>query len=413
MKRSFTALTLLFALGATGWYAWANWRGAKAASLLPAAPVREGEFSVIVRCRGELRARRTKQLTAPVNVPELRIVWLAPAGSAVKEGDQVIRFDPSAMQQQLQEKEAVLRQAEAALQQAKAEAGIAAEQDLRDLKEAGYQVERAKIEVTKQEIESKIKGDLSRVDLAVAETKRSVQNAKTELNKASTTSKLASLERQKEKASDDVELAQYRLSRLEVKAPMAGVIVFLPNYSQGWMNAKPFKVGDQVWPGAVVAELPDLTTLEMEAKVEEIDRGRVSAGLEARVRLDAFPEKTFPGQIDMLSPLTEVGWEWPPTRSFRGFAKIREEDKRLRPGMNGQLDVVERKLAKALSVPSKAVFTRKGKPVVFVLDQGQPKLTFVEIEARNPDEVAVKGLAKGQQVTLVDPEGGEKDNKKS
>jgi len=309
MKRAVTSITLLLALGASGWYVWANWRGAGGASNWPSAPVREGEFSVIVRCRGELRARRTKQLTAPVNVPELRIVWLAPAGSAVKEGDQVIRFDPSAMQQQLQEKEAMLRQADAALQQAKAEAGIAAEQDQRDLKEAGYQVERAKIEATKQEIESKIKGDLSRVDLAVAETKRSVQNAKTELNRASTASKLASLERQREKASDDVELAKYRLSRLEVKAPMAGVVGFLPNYSQGWMNAKPFKVGDQVWPGAVVAELPDLTTLEMEAKVEEIDRGRVHAGLEARVRLDAFPEKTFPGQIDMLSPLTEVGWK--------------------------------------------------------------------------------------------------------
>ena len=408
MKRILIVLTLLAACGGGGWFALAQWRTARTASRLPAAPVRQGVFNVMVRCRGELRARRTRQIAAPVNVPELRIVWLAPVGAAVREGDPIMRFDPSSMQQQLQEKQAALRQAEASLAQAIAEANIGAEQDKRDLKESAYQVERAKLEVSKQEIVAKLKGEESRVDLSVAETKRSVQEAKTALNVASTTSRIASLQRQRDKAKDEVELAAYRLGRLEVRAPQAGMIIFLSNYSQGWMNAKPFKVGDQVWPGAVVGEIPDLDTLEMEAKVDEIDRGRIHTGLEAQVRVDALPEKVFSGHLDALSPLTEVGWEWPATRSFRGFARIVDRDPRLRPGMNGQLDVVERRIGQALSVPAKAVFTRQGKPVVFVLADGQPQLRPVEIEARNPEEVAVKGLRAGEQVVLVDPEGGDR-----
>ena len=400
-------LGLVLAALVGGFTVWARWRTTNMAANLPAAPVREGVFNVIVRCRGELRARRTRQIAAPVNVPDLRIVWLAPAGTAVKAGDPIIRFDPSSMQQQLQEKQATLRQTEAALKQAKAEGEIGAEQDKREQKESAYQVERAKLEVSRQEVVAKLKGEESRVDLSVAENKLSVQHAKTALNVASTTSRLASLARQREKANDEVELAEYRLGRLEVRAPQAGMIIFLSNYSQGWMNAKPFKVGDQVWPGAVVGEIPDLETLEMEAKVEEIDRGRVQVGLEARIKVDAFPEKVFTGEVDLLSPLTEVGWEWPPTRSFRGYARIKDRDARLRPGMNGELHVVERRIEKALSVPSKAVFTRQGKPVVFVLAEGQPQLRYVEIEARNPDEVAVKGLRAGQQVLLVDPTGGD------
>jgi multidrug efflux pump subunit AcrA (membrane-fusion protein) len=65
--------------------------------------VRKGEFLVTVRCRGELKARRTVQITAPLNVPELRIVWMAAAGSPVKEGDPVVRFDPSSTKQQMDE----------------------------------------------------------------------------------------------------------------------------------------------------------------------------------------------------------------------------------------------------------------------------------------------------------------------
>ena len=84
-----------------------------AAVTLPMAPVRKGDFSVIVRCRGELKALRSRQLVAPVNVPDLRIVWQAPPASAVKAGDVVVRFDPSSAKQQLQEKEAALRQAQA------------------------------------------------------------------------------------------------------------------------------------------------------------------------------------------------------------------------------------------------------------------------------------------------------------
>ena len=69
---------------------------------------------------------------------------------------------------------------------------------------------------------------------------------------------------------------------MEIRAPIDGMINYLQNFSQGWMNAKPFKVGDQVWPGIVLAEIPDLKTLEMEGKIEEIDRGQLQLGQEVQ-----------------------------------------------------------------------------------------------------------------------------------
>lgn len=401
-KRVATLAVLLGLAAAAGWGVRRLSR-AQAAGKLPTAPVRSGEFLVIVRCRGELKARRSVQVSAPTNVPELRIVELAPAGARVKEGDVVIRFDPSSAKRQLLEKEAELKQAQATLEQAQAQARMTAEEDRRDLAMARYQVERARLEASKQEVVSAIQGEESRIELGLAEKKLRVQEATVALHEASDKAKLASLERVRDKAQAEVNLTKERLAKMEVKAPQPGVIVFLPNYSQGWLNAKPFKVGDQVWPGAAVAEIPDLSSLEMEGKVEEIDRGRVQVGTRATVRIDSLPELRLPAQLARISPLTQMTWEWPPTSSFRGYGQLTQADARLQPGMNGSMDVVVERLEKALSIPAKGLFTRNGRPVVYVANRGRYAVYEVKVVARNPDEVAIEGAPAGAQVALVEP----------
>jgi hypothetical protein len=387
-----------------------RFRKAQAATEVPTAPARKGEFLVISRCRGQLLARRSAQIAAPTNVPDLRIVWQAPPTSQVNEGDVVVRFDQSSAKQQLQEKEASLKQAQATLDQAAAEAVITAEQDKRDLSASRYQVELAKLEVSKQEIVSALKGEESKIDFALAEKKQRVQAAATSLHEASAKARLASLTRVRDQALYDVNLTKQRLAQMEIKAPLSGLIIFLANYSQGWMNAKPFKVGDQVWPGANIAEIPDLTSIEMEGKIEEIERGRVKSGSPARVRIDSLPELTFSARLSEISVMTQISFDWPPSYSFRGYAKIDNPDPRLRPDMNGTMDVVVDRLADAISVPAKAVFTKGGKPVVYVASGNQYHAREVEVLARNPDEVAVAGIAPGTPVALVEPEA--RDGKK-
>jgi multidrug efflux pump subunit AcrA (membrane-fusion protein) len=144
--------------------------------------------------------------------------------------------------------------------------------------------------------------------------------------------------------------------------------------------------------------------------VEEIDRGRIGVGREVRVRVDALPELQIPAKITQISPLAELSTDYPPTRSFRAYAGLPTPDPRLRPGMNGGMDIVIDRIPKAVSVPAKAVFTRDGKPVVFVAEHGTYRPMVVQLLARNPDEVAVSGIPSGVTVALADPE--KKDTKK-
>src|SRR5258705_5196494 len=71
---------------------------------LPVAPARKGEFLVIIRCRGDIKAGRSVSLYTPM-VPNLRIAWMVPPGERVNEGDSVIKFDSSSAQQELMQRE--------------------------------------------------------------------------------------------------------------------------------------------------------------------------------------------------------------------------------------------------------------------------------------------------------------------
>jgi multidrug efflux pump subunit AcrA (membrane-fusion protein) len=71
--------------------------------------------------------------------------------------------------------------------------------------------------------------------------------------------------------------------------------------------------------------------------------------------------------------------------------------------MNGNLDVVVNRLPGAISVPAKALFTRNGKPIVYISANKTYSPKEVELLARNPDEVAIKGLNAGDLVTLTEP----------
>ena len=398
-------ILVLVGLPAAGVWLWRA-RQVQAKADLPVASARKGEFQVIVRCRGELVSMRSVQLVAPMNVPGMQIAWQAPPNGEVKEGDVVIRFDSSLAKQGLLEKQAALQQAQATLDQAVAQARITSEQDRLDLASAHVDLEKAKLEVTKQELVSPLQGEESKIDLGLSEEKLRVQEATNNLHKTSDAQKIGSATRLRDKAQQDIDVTNERLTRMEMHAPSNGVVVYVNNYSQGWINAKPFKVGDNVFPGTVVAEIPDLSTLEMKAKIEEIDRGRLAVDQDARILVDPFPEKPFPGKVTSISPLVEQGFDWPPTRNFRAFVRFTDRDPRLRPAMNSQVDIIIERIANAISVPAGAVFTRQGRPTVYVAEKSEWLPHEVEILARNPDEVAIKGITEGTKVSLVEPEAG-------
>ena len=404
MRRALIRLLVILLILAGSGYALRQFRRTRAVADLPVATAKRGEFLVLVRCRGELVSKVSEQLIAPLDVADLQIIWAVPSGTAVKKDQPVVRFDPTRTQQDLKEKQAALQQAQSTLDQAVAQARITDDQDKLDLSTARYNTEKARLEASKQTIMSAIQGEESMIDLGLAEEKLKVQQTATVTHSKGNEQKIAALERARDTAKRQVELTEYHLTLMELKSPLDGVINYLPNYSQGWQNAQPFKVGDHIAAGGVIAEIPDLSTLGMESKVDEVDRGRIAVGKTVLVHVDAYPEKVITATIASITPLTEESFnEWPPTHSFRAYAKLEKPDPRMRPGMNSGADLIETRIPDAVSIPAKALFTIGGKPAVYVKANGQYVPTPVKVRARNPDEVAVDGINGGTVVALTEP----------
>jgi hypothetical protein len=67
------------------------------------------------------------------------------------------------------------------------------------------------------------------------------------------------------------------------------------------MQSPDIREGDQVQPGMPVADVLDLSELEVTAKVGELDRANLHEGQDVLIALDAIAEKRFRGKIKNLS----------------------------------------------------------------------------------------------------------------
>ena len=67
------------------------------------------------------------------------------------------------------------------------------------------------------------------------------------------------------------------------------------------MQLPDLREGDQVYPGTPVADVLDLSELEVSAKVGEVDRANLREGQDATIQLDAMPQKRFHARIKSLS----------------------------------------------------------------------------------------------------------------
>lgn len=391
--------------GAYGAYRYSN---EKSQVEVPVAKVRRGEFVIAVKTRAEIRSVNSIVLTAP-QVPDPRIVKLAEAGKPIKKGDVVIEFDAAQQEQYYLERNTSVRTADSEIVQTKASHRIVDEQDSMNLMTSNYNLERSKLDASKAEVVSAIEGAKSRIDVGISEGE--LQQVKTSVKAHGTMQEadLYRLDQRKEKLVRDADRAKGYLSKMVVTAPNDGVVNLLPNFraSGSFGSAPPpFKEGDRAWTGAAIAEIPDLSNMRIDLKLEEVDRGKLKLGQQIRVRVDALADRELVAMLDWISPIASVQYKGfgLSEKTFPARATLKQLDPRLRPGMSASAEVLIESEGNQILIPARASFLHQGKPAVYV----QRGLDFVirpiEVGKRNDtDIVIVKGLREGEQVALENP----------
>lgn len=374
---------------------------------VPTALVERRDFLRTVSSRGELKSAESVQITAP-QTPDLKIVLLAENGKPITEGDVVVQFDESSQEDMLVERETQVRQVDSEIMQAEAQHAITDERNEMLVMQARYNLERAGLEASKQEILAEIEAEKAKIDVVIAEGELKKSETNAEASDMSQEADIDRLMERKGKAERDLNLSRTYLGSMVLRAPRSGIVHILANNrAQGSFGTArpPFQEGDTVWTGASIAEIPDLESLRVEFRVDEVDRGRVAEGQETRIRVDAVPDATLSGAVNWLSPIaTLVFNRLPPEKNFPAYSGISDIDDRLRPGMSATVEVVVQRIQDVLVIPSKASTQIDGRPTVFVKDGAHYQQKHIEVAATNGTEIVVaEGLDEGDEIALENP----------
>lgn len=383
---------------------WLAKRAAAGGQKLPSAQVQIGNLEEYVSCRGTLSARQAGVLIAPNRIESLRITYLAPSGSEVRKGQVVVRLDVSGLEQKATELALALKTAQAKLSQAEAEAEVTHQKDVLTLVEDQVAAGTAQNDAMKASVQSRIAGQEADGKLATAKAEVNAQQASGKLHATAAAAQVQSLREARDQAAAQLQREQATVAEATLRAPMAGVVTYSMNYSN-FNDPHPYRVGDVVSAGDEIAQIPNLATLEVDADLEQTDRGKVQIGNAITAQAPALPEVQLTGAVERIAGLTSLDFSgtFPPPRIFRLTASLARPDARLRPQMKVTMKVITRELHQVALVPAQAVFTRDGQAIVYVQqgDRYQPRR--VTLLGRNPTEAAVRGVTAGVRVALVQP----------
>jgi HlyD family secretion protein len=393
------AIVLCVSVGVLG----AVWRSNRSPAI-PTSDVTRGEFIDSIQFRGEVKALKSVTISAPAEAGDLQIIKIVADGTQVKQGDVVVEFDKTKTEQDLAQYRSTLKSAQAEIDQARSQARLTEEEDVTAVMKARFDVETAKLDAGKQEIVSKIEGAEANLKVADAEQKLHEVEAKLKSDRAVNKATIESITEARKKAAYDVQRAEHALTKMVLQAPSTGMISLVPIWHPG--GEAPFKPGDRAWPGAPIAELPDVSTLRVSARADETERGRLATKQSVTAQLDAIPDRQFTGDIDQISTIATIDFSagWPIPRNFNLEIALDQADARLKPGMTAQLTVVLGRVPDALTIPLQASFQKSGQTVAYVWDGSKFQEHVIEVGRRNRDRILVsKGLQSGDRVALKDP----------
>lgn len=369
----------------------------------PTADVRQGDFVDYLEIRGEMSAENSVTISAPMSAGDLQILKLAKNGSAVKKGDVVVQFDTTNVSQTLEQRRAELKSAEADIDRTRAQGRLDKEQKLTDTLKARYDVQRAELDASKQEILSEIDGEKSKLTLADSRQKLKESEQRVRSSEVGAGADTEGKKQKEKKVLFDIGMAERQIASMTVRAPVDGIVTIAANYrSRGETE---FKEGDRAWAGAKIAELPDLRSIRMIAHVDETDRGPLKKGESVLIHIDAIPDREFNATVADISNVAKPDFsDWPPVKNFDLTVTLANSDPRIRPGMNANARIVLGRTANAIIIPAEAIFQKGGRTVVYISGRKGFEERAITIGKRNKAEVIVtSGLKRGERVALKDP----------
>lgn len=364
------ALVVALAMGA--WVA----LGRTVAPPANAVRVERGAINATIEAVGKVRPVRQANLSLRYGgrVAEIKVK----PGDKVEADQVLLSLDATQFEREIQQAELELTARRQRLDAARAGASPAeietAQASLREATVA-REVAQAKYDDRAKKPDAATSAEAAQLEAAKAAYQRARVILETALTGAGP-EEIAALRTQVELAELGLTVAKTRLEELRLTAPFEGVILEV--------NAR---VSENVGGYQTLVVLADVTKLNIEADIDEVDAPTVQVGQSAEVRLDAFPGQTLQATVSRVAPAasTQRG-----AVSYTAWLDLAAYEMALKPGMGATVKIATRTKNDVLLLPARAV-----QPV------GRQKIVKVVRGGRTIETEVTTGLTDKQTVEIV------------
>jgi HlyD family secretion protein len=359
--------------------------------------VRKGDFDTTLTFSGELRAVDRMTISGPRawRTRNLVITYLAPEGSEVKPGDVLVEFDTTDLEARRLEVEQSREDAQLTIAQTKADIESQRQDLLLSLaqNEKDLKVAQLYIGIDPQLIPA---ADAEQYKYTYNTAQVNVEKAKEKLATLDKTEKaqMQVVKLQFAQADLDLQRIQAAIDKLTIRATAPGLVVYADNQTR----AGKVQVGDSIFAGSPVINLPNMSKMEVDAYIYDADFPLLKGEEQAEVILDAVPDRVFKGHVESISGSAQP-------RNFRSqlkafVAKVlldKADASVMKPGMTARVRIPFAR--KNVTIVPREAIQIDDDGSTFVQPAGSPARVPVKLIDSDESEAAVSGdLSAGQRL---------------
>ena len=367
--------------------------------------VQNGAFRIEVNTSGELKAKKSEDIKGPSSlrshqIYSIKITDLITEGTYVQAGDYVAQLDKSDVGTKIASSTTEAEKITSKYEQARLDTAIEMMKLRDELINLNYEIVEKKLITNQSSFEAPAVQKQNENNLEKAERKLQQSISNISLKRKQNTAKLHQISLSLKQEQSKLTRLEELMVALKIVAPKEGMVV----YKRTW-DGKKITSGSSigVW-NPTVATLPDLSKMVTKTYVNEIDISHLKKGLTVGISIDAFPDKSYTGEVVEVA---NVGEQLPNTDSkvFEVTIEINERDTLLRPAMTTNNNILIEELKEVLFIPQESVFVNDSISYVVIKTGLSLKKQRVDLGKSNSNFVVIaKGLKEGEEFLMVKPE---------
>lgn len=289
---------------------------------------------------GEIAAVNSKAFTLPRygrNFYEMKVIGILEHGAILNEGDSIIQLDPTDVKKFIVDRETNLEGQVASFEMLKVNQENSMNEQESKMKNEIATFNLRKIELEASRFEPDRIKKIKELEFKQAEIRLEKEKKKLTLNRVIGENNYRIQEIRVNQIKADIENAYNILPELTIRTPIPGVFQIAENRR----TRNLLKVGDQIYPGANMASVPELKWMKVNTQINETDFLKIRLGQKVAVRLDAMPSVVFDGEIVYMGRLCYLKDNKSKQKIFDVEVKLLKVDERLKPGMTVSCEYLE------------------------------------------------------------------------